>query len=148
MAGRDKQKVRYRARIVRRMAIVMLADFREGVVASLFAYEGRFVAELRASLCLIGWPWPIADQVARDLVREALRRINAERPSWNEGQREWTIQAGVLIARTRCVTCHKRLTGDQTKFCSSICNDRLHKRIATARAASEETAICNAIRSI
>jgi len=147
MAG-QKQKVRYRARIVRRMAIVMLGDFQEGIAASLFAYEGVFIAEMRSSLCLLGWPWSIADQAARDLVAEALRRINAERPSWNEGQREWTIQAGTLIARTRCVTCHKRLTGEQVKFCSKLCANRWHKRLDTLRAANEDTATCRAIRSI
>lgn len=148
MAGRDKQKVRYRARIVRRMALVMLGDFREGIAASLFAYEGRFTAELRAALCLVGWPWPIADQVARDLVGEALRRINANRPSWNEGQREYVIKAGLLIERTRCVTCHNRLTGEQVKFCSKLCNDRWHRRLDRLRAANEDAATCAAIRSI
>lgn len=148
MAGRDKHKVRYRARIVRRMAIVMLGDFQEGIATSLFAYEGRFIAEMRASLCLIGWPWPIADQAARELVAEALRRINAKRPDWNEGQREWTIQAGTLIARTRCITCHKPLTGEQVKFCSTLCANRWHKRLDTLRAANEDAATCAAIRSI
>ncbi len=148
MARREQFRVRYRARIVRRMAIVMLADLQNGVTASLFAYEGAFIAELRSTLCLLGWPWPTANQAARDLVAEALRRINAERPSWNEGQREWTIQAGTLIARTRCVICHKRLAGDQTKFCSKICADRQHARLARLREASEDKAICTAIRSI
>tara|TARA_R110000851_G_scaffold23636_4_gene69030 strand:- start:621 stop:1067 length:447 start_codon:yes stop_codon:yes gene_type:complete len=148
MAWRDKQKVRYRARIVRRMAILMLHDFSSGIAASLFAYEGAFVAEIRSSLCLAGWPWSIADRAARDLVAEALCRINAKRPSWNEGQREWTVQAGTLIERTRCVTCHSALPEGHKKFCGKLCANRWHKRLDNRRAANEDNAICLTIRSI
>lgn len=133
MAACDKQKVRYRARIVRRMAILMLSDFASGQTASLFAHEAEFTAELRSSFCLLGWPWSIADQAARDLVGQALRRINAQRPSWAEGQREWTVQAGTLIERTRCAKCHAKLPEGHTKFCTRMCATTYHDRLVAIR---------------
>src|SRR6056297_2846089 len=138
MARKRKHKVPLKARIVRRMSIVMLSDFQHGIAASLFAYEGRFVAELRAAFCLTGWPWLVADQAARDLVAEALRRINAERPSWAEAQPEFLQLPGMLIERTRCAKCHARLPEGHRKFCSRMCATTYHDRLLKIRRSDQE----------
>ena len=68
------------------------------------------------------WGWSSADLMAAELMAEVFRRVGAERPDWYEGQPEWTIKAGTLIARTRCVRCHGPLPEGHFKFCSRICN--------------------------
>lgn len=50
-----------------------------------FAFEGACHAGLRARLCLEGTAWPQADKFANEVVNEALRRIGASRPTWQEG---------------------------------------------------------------
>lgn len=130
------------------MAIVMVADFQEGITASLFAYEGAFIAELRAKLCLIGWPWSIADQAARDLVGEALRRINAERPSWDEAQPEYVALPGFKIERTRCAECRARLPEGHFKFCGFRCAHTYHDRLSKIRRSDRDLKATLAVRSI
>ena len=120
------------------MSICMLADFQAGITASVFAYEGAFTAELRAAFCLIGWPWSIADQAARDLVGEALTRINAERPSWAEAQPEYLQLPGTLIERIRCAKCHATLPEGHRKFCSRMCATTYHDRLWKIRRSDQE----------
>lgn len=130
------------------MAIVMLADFQEGIAASLFAYEGAFVAEMRSSLCMAGWPWSIADQAARDLVAEALRKIRAERPSWDEGQPEHVALPGFKIERTRCAECHVKLPKGHFKFCGFRCAHTHHDRLSKIRRADRDLRVALAVSSI
>ena len=54
-----------------------------------FRLEGPRRYSLRGTLCLMGWPWPIADATAAAIVRAALDHIGARRPFWAEGQREY-----------------------------------------------------------
>lgn len=115
------------------MAVVMHRDFRAGVTGSKFAYEGKFIAELRSSLCLIGWPWDVADRAARDLVAEALYRARAVRPSWAEGQRAYT---GLEVKDSVCRHCGVGLRERQVSFCSRTCHWHWWKEFnAEARAA-------------
>lgn len=116
--------------IVTRLALVTMIALRDGRIATKFAFEAAFRASLRSDLCLQGWRWDAADHAAMALTGAALARIGAKRPTWNEGQPEYVIHAGLLIARSRCATCHGPLTGDQRKFCSSLCNSTHHERIA------------------
>jgi len=104
------------------MAVVMHRDFRNGVTPSLFTYEGRFIAELRSSLCLAGWPWPVADQAARDLVAEALYKVRAMRPSWFEGQRAYTKSD--VTRDAVCRHCGTGLKARQVSFCCGSCRSR------------------------
>jgi hypothetical protein len=103
--------------------------FEAGETGSLWRLEGPLRASIRADLCLQGWTWKHADEVARDVVAAAHRRVGASRPSWNEGQLEWTIEVGSLIQRTRCVRCHKPLPEGHIKFCSHHCNTVYHSRL-------------------
>jgi|AntRauTorckE5430_2_1112549.scaffolds.fasta_scaffold43668_1 hypothetical protein len=118
--GRNKPgKIRSAERIAANMAVVVVRDFRDGVIPSKLAYEGPFTAELRASLCLIGWPWAVADQAARAVVAEALRLARAARPGWAEGQQAFT---GLDVVRdSECRRCGNPLRTRQVHYCSSNC---------------------------
>jgi hypothetical protein len=50
------------------------------------AFEGFVRHRIRSSLCEKGWPWPTADAVAALVVRTALRRLGAQRPTWEQAQ--------------------------------------------------------------
>jgi hypothetical protein len=100
---------------------VIRRDFEGGAIPSKFFYEGVFIAELRSSLCLIGWSWPVADQAARDVVAEALRQARAVRPAWAEGQRAAT---GLLVKDSACRWCGVGLRTLQVSFCSRACRHR------------------------
>lgn len=77
---------------------------------------------IRSGLILQGgWRWRDADAAARDVVRSALRRIGARRPSWQQGQPEFT-QFAVLYERTRCVRCGWKLPEGHRRFCSRRCS--------------------------
>jgi len=118
--GRSKRdKIRSAERMACTMAIVVVRDFRDGTIPSKLAYEGRFIAELRAHLCLIGCAWPVADRAARDVVTEALRLARAARPSWGEGQRAYT---GLGVVRDSvCRQCGVGLRTRQAHYCSRVC---------------------------
>lgn len=104
------------------MAILIVRDFANGTTPSKFNYEGVFIAELRSSLCLIGWAWPVADQAARNVVAEALRLARAARPSWAEGQRAYTQTD---VTRDACCrNCGVGLKARQVSFCSGSCRSR------------------------
>jgi hypothetical protein len=108
-----------------------------GRIPSKFAYEALFRASLRSALCLQGWGWADADQAAAGVVQASLRKLKAERPSWNEGQPEWTIEGGTLIERTRCIRCHNPLPEGHFKFCSALCKGGHHARLHWLRQANE-----------
>lgn len=105
-----------------------------------FAAEASCRHGLRAGLCLRGWRWPLADAVAADLVAGALRRIGARRPTWKEGQPEWTQDGALPIERERCVRCRKPLPDGHWKFCGRVCSDAYHDARANAWRAAETLA--------
>ncbi|QJC83463.1 hypothetical protein HGN32_04445 [Cereibacter sphaeroides] len=145
-ARRGKLATERAERLTDAMAARMRAAFAEGRAASLFALEGPFRHAIRSGLCLQGWKWDAADEMAAAMVAEALRKAGVKRPSWNEGQPEWTIESGALIEHTRCQRCHKPLPEGHQKFCSSICKRSHHSRLSALRHADAETAIRMAIR--
>lgn len=131
-----------------RLAGVIRLAFKEGDIASLFGLEGPLRASLRSNLCLRGWHWRDADRLACDVLSGAHALVGAERPSWNEGQREWTIEGGTLIERTRCARCHQKLPEGHPKFCSDICRKNHHLLLFRLRAASDVATINMAVRSL
>lgn len=131
-----------------RLARIMRSAFAAGEIAYIGGLEAPLRHAIRAGLCLAGWRWIDAERAAQATVEGALCRAGAERPAWAEGQREWTIQGGTLIERTRCATCHKKLTGEQRKFCSRPCNNRWHARLVRLRETTEDAATWIAINSI
>ena len=91
----------------------------DGRAPSPFAYEAMFRAALRSVLVLQGWRWHPADAAALAVVSVALELLQAERPSWAEGQEAWT---GTLVIRdTHCRQCGVPLMPRQVHFCSGTC---------------------------
>ena len=132
--------------LVRELAGVIRLAFEAGATGSLFGLEGPLRHAIRSDLCLQGWRWKDADAMAREMMDEAFRAVRATRPTWNEGQPEWTIPANTLIERTRCVRCGKPLPEGHHKFCSDLCASAHGKRLASIREADEARAVLMAIR--
>ncbi|WP_139816221.1 hypothetical protein [Planktotalea arctica] len=129
------------------IADVIRLAFADGQISSIFGLEGVMRASLRADLCLRGWRWLDADQAARDIVSGAHSLLGAKRPDWYEGQPEYVIAEGVLIERTRCKRCHKKLPENHYKFCGDVCRKSYHSVLFNLRHASELYAADLAIRS-
>lgn len=138
---------RYNA-LVKELARVIRLAFEAGATGSLWGLEGPLRAGIRSDLCLQGWTWNSADLMARDVLEDAFRAAGAlVRPTWNEGQPEWTIEAGTLIERTRCANCHKPLPEGRPKFCSDLCASAMHLRIGRIKRANEAVALDLAVRN-
>ncbi len=86
-----------------------------------FSVEGPCRAGLRARLCLQGWPWKEADKVADEIVRGALNIVGAKRPTWEQGQPEWTQPGALPVPRERCARCNRLLPDGHRLWCSDVC---------------------------
>lgn len=128
-----------------RVARTIRVAFEDGDIASKFGLEGPMRAAIRADLCRQGWTWQESDQTAREVLHRAFRMLNAQRPCWDEGQLEWTKEAGTLIERVTCANCHKPLPEGRPKFCSSLCKSAHYNRVGAMKAANEDRAIHMAI---
>ncbi|MGA0617417.1 hypothetical protein [Paracoccus sp. KR1-242] len=138
---------RFDALVKELVAAIRLA-FEAGATATLFGLEGPLRAAIRADLCRIGWRWQDADGMARELLDNAFSVVRATRPSWNEGQPEWTVHAGTLIERTLCVRCHKPLPEGHHKFCGNSCAVAHGARITRLKEMDEDRVVRSAIRWI
>lgn len=134
--------------LVKELAGAIRLAFEAGITASLFGLEGPLRAEIRADLCRQKWRWQDADDMARELLDNAFRVVRANRPSWNEGQLEWTIHAGTLIERSSCARCHKPLPEGRRRFCSDLCGNNHHSHIANLKEMDEDRVVMSAIRWI
>lgn len=150
MAGVQSRKLGQKRQksIVDGLVAIVRAAFQDGKTGSLFGLEGPLRAALRADLCRRSWSWDDADAATRALLDEVFKKAGAERPDWNEGQLEWTIKAGSLIERTRCVRCHKVLPEERYKFCSDLCKRSHIYQMGRLRNATEEQAVYMAMQSI
>lgn len=134
--------------LVKELVAVIRLAFEAGATATLFGLEGPLRAGIRSDLCRQGWSWKDADSMAREMLDEAFRMVRANRPTWNEGQPEWTIHAGTLIERTRCIRCHAPLPEGHHKFCSSLCGNTHNAWISARKRAAESTATTEATRAL
>lgn len=84
-----------------------------------FEAEGTVRATMRSALCLHGYGWQRSDRQADDVVRAALHLLGAERPSYANGQKEYTEP------REICAQCKGPLDDDditaRRRFCSQEC---------------------------
>lgn len=86
-----------------------------------FAFEASCRHGLRSALCLDGWAWADADKMAAEIVNAALMIIGAKRPTWQQGQPEWTQHGAVAEVRDNCKRCSKSLPEGYKKYCSMQC---------------------------
>lgn len=106
-----------------------------------FAFEAFLRHGIRAGLCLRGWRWHEADEAAADVVVAALRQIGAQRPTWKQGQPEWTQEGVALVERTRCIRCGWKLPPENRKFCGPVCFSAHHNALARRYRCEEIAAI-------
>src|SRR3546814_17904097 len=62
-----------------------------------------------------------ADLLAAAIVEDALRKVGAQRPTWQQGQPEWTQEGVIYIQRTRCIRCRWKLPPGHRNSCSQLC---------------------------
>lgn len=105
-----------------------------------FAAEGPCRHGIRSSLCLQGWGWAAADTIAAEIVAAALNIVGAKRPTWYEGQPEYTQPGALPIQRDNCIRCRKPLPEGHYKFCSKICSDGYHAVRNNAHTSAERLA--------
>jgi hypothetical protein len=127
---RGPGKVRRRATLIWAITETIREDWREGITPTLLNHEGMLVASLRSGLCLEGMPWADANTSAIEIVSEALRAAGAKRPTWNQGQPEWTDQGVIRDTRTRCAQCEAPLEVGQKTFCSARCANSHRAKMA------------------
>lgn len=119
-------------------AFKRLVEFVAGILGegrpTLFAFEGGCRHGVRSSLCLQGWKWEDADLAAASVLTTAIALTGAERPTWLQGQPEYTQDGHSPIERTRCMNCGGNLpppeNGNERKYCSDICRVVYINRIA------------------
>lgn len=149
---RDAQRRRFGSgryqQMVKDLAAVSLLAFEARAVATLFGLEGVLRHCVRSELCLQGWRWTDANALARLALEDAFAVVGAIRPTWYEGQLEWTVAAGTLIERTRCVKCHAPLPEGHHKFCSENCAATFYQGVHRIKHAQEGRAIRLAIRRV
>lgn len=119
---REKRKKRKANQAYRRKLIDQTAAIMRRGEPSVFAFEGFMRHGLRSGLCLRGWSWADADDLAADVVRSALHQIGAKRPTYQQGQPEWTQEGVIMIEREYCVRCGWRLPEGKFKFCTQRCS--------------------------
>lgn len=115
-AGRKLNRAR------ERMLVDRVCEVLKAGIQSKFEFEASCRHGLRRALCLESWGWKDADRAAEEVVRKALSRLGAERPTWQQGQPEWTEDGFSPIERTRCVTCGGELEEGDKKYCSHSCS--------------------------
>lgn len=131
-----KPRARRLNRDRRRRLIEITAEILRQGFCSKFEQEGACRHGLRAGFCLDGWGWADADAAAADIVATALRFIGAQRPSWKEGQPEWTQDGFAPVEYTRCQHCHGKIPPDRgsrngpAKYCSDLCGQAAYARKA------------------
>lgn len=105
----------------RSSVVSKLMDVMRDWRSSPFEHEATCRHSIRSALCLQGNSWPASDQEAARVVAESLMRLGAERPTWDEGQREY------VTPRENCYWCGGLLAEDayagnrKDRFCSSAC---------------------------
>jgi predicted nucleic acid-binding Zn ribbon protein len=130
----------------RRIAIrETLAELMRAVEPTPFAAEGPCRAGVRSRLCLDGWSWVQADAEAALLVMSALQQVGAKRPSWQQGQPEYTQQAVLPVGRETCKRCGKPLPEGNVKYCGPVCfksarNDAERRRYSEEKLIAQKAA--------
>jgi hypothetical protein len=127
-----------------RDAVVLMARRAEPTA---FAVEGTCRHAIRSALVLQSWRWPLADFVAHEIIVAALNMVGAKRPTWEQGQPEWT-QPGILTApRFWCMQCGRPLPDGHYRFCSRVCAAAHQHDVRYARDREERLVAAAAYRA-
>lgn len=118
---KPKRLSKDRKRAIREKIVAVIREGMEAGQPSRFFCEAPARHGIRASLCLQGWKWSDADAVAAEIVAAALNVAGAKRPTWQEGQPEWTQPGALPILRERCARCGTRLPEGHRLWCGPVC---------------------------
>jgi hypothetical protein len=155
---RDEARVAKHRRETMTRAVMRILALGE---SSKFEFEAACRHGLRSGLCLEGTRWGAADKFAAGVVEEALRRIGAVRPTWEQGQLEHTQFGFAPVERYFCERCAKPIpsergarSGEPVKFCSVSCRNnakasrqrKFRRRLDAAERAARVAAIADARR--
>jgi hypothetical protein len=107
-------------------SVALFAKILDSGQPTRFRWEGSLRAGIRAFLVLHGDTWRTADDNAAQILKLAFWSLKVMRPSWHEGQTEWTRLDG---GRIYCAneSCQKPIEGDslQTRmYCCNECRQR------------------------
>lgn len=133
LARWDRRKALARRRLkpgVRKLLVdvaVMLMSGDE--LSTPFQMEGPIRALAREFLCLWGWEWLAADAAAEEVTEAALAKLKAKRPSWDEGQPNYSSTIRLSQERSRCRNCGERLPEGRPVFCCKKCADVFYAHI-------------------
>ncbi|WP_152534423.1 hypothetical protein [Martelella sp. AD-3] len=113
-----------------------LDDFR----LTKFEHEADCRHGIRSGLCLEGYSWGRADHEAALLVDEALKRLGAVRPKWEEGQRHY------FAGREYCSWCYSKMgDGAIGRFCSAECARSLLNCVGQSHQIQSEVTVKSAM---
>lgn len=101
--------------------LIEIVDFLKGGRSTVFEFEGYCRAGLRSAFCLLGYDWDRSDAEAAELIERAFRRIGVDRPTWQQGQREYTVAREDCSWCGRVVPAELLKDGLSIKFCSDVC---------------------------
>ncbi|CAJ0867142.1 hypothetical protein AMST5_01925 [freshwater sediment metagenome] len=111
-----KRQFKRRQAVIEALAVIM-----KRAEPTAFAAEGPARHGVRRALCLAGWTWQDADDEAAEVTRNALARAGARRPTWAEGQLEYTKENEGPRTREQCKRCAKPLPEGHYTFCGPVC---------------------------
>jgi hypothetical protein len=116
--------------------------------SSPFENEASTRTGLRFALVMQGHRWGAADAEAGALVAEALRRVGAVRPSWEQGQREY------LIPEENCNWCARELPDEihgglrKGRYCDAVCAAAAIQHREYVNTSNKHWSIVDAFRTI
>ncbi len=119
LAGRTAKPVMTKEK--RRHVVHRVIDLMGHCSQSPFEYEGAIRHGLRSGLCLEGHGWGRSDAEAAEILSQAFRETGASRPTWEQGQRQYTDP------RENCKWCYGPIaqedmtSGRSRLFCSDVC---------------------------
>jgi len=129
----------------RRAMVGKAIDLLRGWRLTPFEHEGPTRAGMRSGFVREGFLWPIADLESEALIGEALQVMGANRPTWYQGQPEYSY------GREYCATCRGPLDAEaiarHDRFCSTECRTvmRQHRNDNYHYAAAAQSKLAHAV---
>lgn len=123
--GKEVFRGEYKKHVVS-VVMEILADWR----TSPFENESATIAGMRSALCLKGIAWSDADAQVREIVRYAYKQLGFVRPTYDQGQREYTERDGVCVWCKVEISTEGSAYGRTGRFCSSMCAESMRQHRA------------------
>lgn len=86
-----------------------------------FEMEGPVRAGIRSALCLQGEGWYVADNAAASSLVAAYQKMGVSRPTWDQGQREFTTPEENCLCCGMLVPDELATGRTKSRYCSDVC---------------------------